>query len=265
MITLVVSGFVGALGCGEPYRPAEHDGSSFPLEGAHARASCEGCHGPPPFGSIVWDATCLSCHEVDRKAPDHYPGRGCADGGGCHTASQLTWSAVLGTTGVTPLFHNFLPLEGTHDLPCASCHTSATPSADDATGTSDLCWSCHEADRKDAQHYVETGLQFLDEPRWDCKACHDTESRTGAPLAAWGTGEGDHGNVRFPHAMVNNNNGQAPELWITACAACHPANPPVFQCTDSCHADLFVDTSHYGTYPGDAAECLDCHGAADIR
>lgn len=258
VIALVASGF----GCGEPYRPAEHTEALFPLVGGHALASCEGCHGPPPFGPIVWDVTCLSCHEADRKTPDHYPGQGCASGG-CHAEAHLTWAEAAGGTGVN---HDFLPLEGTHAVACDQCHASAAPSAADALGTSDLCWSCHEQDRKDALHYVETSPLFAAEPRWDCKACHDAQSRVGAALAGWGNGEGDHGNVRFPHGMVSDGVAQAQEAWVTDCAACHPVAPPVYACTESCHGELFLGgVDHYGALPGEDFTCLGCHAAADLR
>jgi predicted CXXCH cytochrome family protein len=263
-----VPGLVALASCGEPFHE-ETGAATFVLPGPHAVLTCEQCHGPPPYQAFVWDTTCLSCHEVDRKTPDHYAGQGCSESG-CHLDTDPTWADNHGVP------HDFLPLEGVHSLDCTSCHDSGTPSNDDVFpegGSRYSCAGCHEDDRLTPTHYVEPGgdLPYGALLGWDCNACHDQELRKGLPIDPGWTDFGDHGEIRFPHGTEAQGTVLPPTAWVVACTDCHPDQPPIYTCTTSCHAEIFVEprlACHNGLEPGqNDGNCTTsgCHIYADIR
>jgi hypothetical protein len=215
--------------------------------GAHAQLDCEACHGPPPFAALPTD--CVSCHEDDRKNASHYPGQTCNANGGCHSASDLSWGGVFGGTGETgDGFHDFLPLDGSHDLDCTSCHADTVNYAD-LPGQSDFCWSCHEEDRKPGGHYT---LEDVYDPlypvyRWDCGGCHVPNT--------WLTDVFVHP-ARIPHGSLDVDCNIKPETgWVGGCQGCHPVATTEFACYDGCHP-----TAHDRNFAESA--CLGCHVSA---
>ncbi|MEQ1569834.1 MAG: cytochrome c3 family protein [Myxococcota bacterium] len=260
--------------CGDPYVEPDHAVASFVLPGAHMDLTCEECHGPPPYGYFTWDTNCVSCHEEDRKEqqPGHYYPQGCA-GEGCHSDTHFGWDEY-------GLVHDFLPLEDVHALPCESCHGSPDPSNDDIvpqTGSRDSCAGCHDtltqADRP-VGHYSEDPLLIPADALvgWDCNACHRVYART---LVDWTT-TSDHGLVKMPHGtQTGPADGQVampPGAWVVACTDCHDeAGSPVYQCTEACHAGIFVEpvlVYHNGLQPVVSdGSCTQggCHLYGDIR
>lgn len=229
--------------CGEPFH--EEEGlTTFELPGTHAGLTCEQCHGPPPYAYFVWDTTCLSCHEEDRKTADHYAGLACTDSG-CHLDTDASWADNHGVP------HDFLPLEGVHAIDCTSCHDSGTPSNDDVfpdTGSRWSCGGCHDTPTqpdRPAEHYVDdaTTLPYGALVSWDCDACHDTERRYYTPITGWDNAS-DHGLVRFPHGTTSGGvvDGVAlpPGAWVVDCLDCHTGGPPQYTCTETCHGEIFV-------------------------
>ena len=219
----------------------------FNLDGAHATLDCESCHGPPPFEALPVD--CLSCHELDRKNENHYPGQTCngTAGVGCHSASDLLWSDV----GVA---HDFLPLEGSHGGPCEDCH--ATPEGgNDLEGQAAFCWNCHEEDRPDG-HYAQPGDPLDPLYRWDCGPCHEAVLFTSSFIFH---------QERTPHAAVDYDAktqtcAPTPDfLWVTGCEGCHPDNTEAFTCL-GCHAGV-----HAYDYREDDAACTTCHPNAQME
>jgi hypothetical protein len=285
------------LSCGEPYRSPGHSVLTFELPGPHGALTCQDCHGEPPYVAFVWDTGCLSCHEADRKTPDHYYPKACTDSG-CHLDTDPTWKDNHGVP------HDFLPLEGIHQLDCTGCHETGTPSVDDVfpeTGSRWSCGGCHDVDpqldrpvsvdpytSQYVYHAIETDPDLVDVGAvltWDCNACHDAQRRTvpGQVLTGWEQ-SGTHGGnfllgtsaVRFPHGTeVAGDLGELvplpPQAWITDCLACHPEAPPGYVCTTACHGgggagggtDIFTDPppSHPPTLvPGELAD-LTCTSA----
>lgn len=276
-----LTGLLTALAACEAYAP-EAGPPTFVLPGTHAALTCEECHGPPPFVAFTWDTDCVSCHEVDRKDAAHYPGQGCSgDGTGCHADTDVTWADAL--NGID---HDFLPLDAVHAVPCTSCHSADPPTGLDIipeNGNATLCWSCHEEDRfveplytpyaPPTLHYIEDPADVAPyaEVRWDCKACHDRESRVGGPVEGWTVPAGqDHGGIRFPHATQTTGVALPGASWVAACTDCHPDKPPVFTCTTACHQTIFIDpiAEHAGLTPivNDAVCSVEgCHPHADLR
>ncbi len=254
-LSTIAIGLVAATSCSRFDAPLPTP-ARFEQVGAHATLSCEACHGPEPFGPLPTD--CLACHEADRKTPEHYTGQTCngANGVGCHLVEHLTWGAVFGGTGTTPNAgpHAFLPLEGSHDLACESCHTDLDAYLD-LPGQSDYCWNCHEEDRKPGGHYAQEGAPLNPQYRWDCGPCH-TASEWNADLTLHGP-RVPHGAVAIVDPNLNDNTKCEPTLdntWQSSCQGCHPVNTAEFVCL-TCH-----DGVHNGTYS--EPSCDSCHTSA---
>lgn len=114
--------------------PFDHDkATGFPLQGAHATASCERCHvdvtaraeretagadgSPLVFRRFRGTSTeCSTCHRDEHRGQFRIDGH--TSCGECH-ASTATWSETLFDHDVQSRF----PLEGAHAaLSCGSCH-----------------------------------------------------------------------------------------------------------------------------------------------
>jgi Zn finger protein HypA/HybF involved in hydrogenase expression len=134
------------LGCGQVQSPTTNH---FPLEFAHAEATCTDCHGTSSLDGL--DSTCAQCHEAVRPA-GHYTG----DCGDCHSAAG--WDdADFDHRDFFPTPH-----EGVRD--CGDCH----PVAGDRSVFT--CTDCHAHQRADMEdeHRGETS-NF----RYESGACLD--------------------------------------------------------------------------------------------
>lgn len=124
----------------------DHSLSAFPLTGAHASASCEGCHPNAAFAGT--STACVACH----AEPAVHRGMFGTDCAACHT-----------TTAWLPASYN-----GPHAFPinhegaggqCSLCHPSSLLSY--------TCYECHNANRMQNEH---EGIGNLA----DCARCHPT-------------------------------------------------------------------------------------------
>lgn len=208
---------------------------TFPLIGRHQDLGCDTCHGAGEIGPLP--TACAACHLGDRP-PDHYEG----DCGQCHVPTD--WNDIH-------VDHDWLPLTQAHDLGCGECHAPDT-----FTGLSSVCMSCHEQDRKDAEHF----------PGQDCGACH--------VATRWADANVDHS--FFP--LTNAHDLSCGECHVggnlegldPACASCHeadrkdPSHYPGEDCGD-CHvptewADATFDHSDYFPTPHrGVSACESCH------
>lgn len=113
----------GCAHCHTPYSwtQAKIDHSTFPLTGAHARATCVGCHGNVAQGAEAGafrgvPRDCEGCHEdvhAGQFRTGDQPAKACAT---CHTTEQ--WKIERFDHTKTRY-----PLEGAHEkLACAKCH-----------------------------------------------------------------------------------------------------------------------------------------------
>ncbi|MEN0068057.1 MAG: hypothetical protein AAGA48_38360 [Myxococcota bacterium] len=216
---------------------AEPQPARFVIAGAHAQLTCEACHTEGrPYQAL--STNCQSCHEEDRKSPTHFPNQTCNDAG-CHSSEHFAWADVL---GVEEGFHDFLPLEGSHDQDCSACHKD-TKNYADLEDESAYCWNCHEAERWTEDPSNPQGLhyiQYLDldqkkpDPRfrWDCGPCHQP--------VAWSENPFFHA-PRSPHGtFVFDGVTCVPKVdetqWVTGCEGCHPGSTANLDC-DTCHPD----------------------------
>lgn len=132
-----------------------HDTTTFALDGAHARVSCDACHARTRTLAGFREApvTCIGCHEKD----DTHRGEMGNDCGSCHGTTR--WDDATFAHDAFPLDHG-----GEGRIPCRTCHE------DSANYKSYNCYNCHEhsRDRVARQHRGEVRRTNLD----DCLACH---------------------------------------------------------------------------------------------
>jgi len=222
----------------KPAAPYKH---LWPLNGAHAKASCTACHkGNPPVYAGTSTA-CASCHKADYDASP-YPGHQgfattCED---CHTTNAWKPAAA---------FKHPWPLTGAHTgTPCAKCHVGTPPVY---KGTPTACSGCHLADYNASPYPNHNTFSKT------CTDCHSTN----AWKPASGTG---HPEAKFPI--------QTGPHKVFTCAECHDSklgpngkgNADCVGCHTGQHTRAKMDAKHQGKngYPAGTAPpnfCLDCH------
>jgi hypothetical protein len=232
----------------DAFRPAlasfDHTLTGFALDGAHARASCGACHGPPrgpptPERSLGFVSehvrgpatSCSSCHADAHQWPRRTEGATLAsDCGGCHTSTGFE---DVDRRAFDHAKWAGFPLEGAHGATaCEACHVPRV-AADElgrrfgrAAGTD--CSACHVD--------VHAG-QFARAGATDCASCHDPAR----PLRE----------IRFDHQRdarfaLDENHRKLD------CSACHKPWPT-------------ADGRSVVRYKPLGVECADCHGVSGRR
>ncbi|MDE2596052.1 MAG: cytochrome C [Sphingomonadales bacterium] len=184
-----------------------HAFTDFPLTGAHARATCAGCHGNShDYRGVPRD--CASCHA--RKDPHRGQlGRACQN---CHTTTA--WKPIQGFNHASTGFG----LTGAHrSLGCLSCHAGQR-----WKGLGTGCAACHA---KDDAHHGSRGS--------NCAQCHST--------ASWGSATFDHASTGFPL------NGGHAEAACASCHGAGNANKHPARSCFACHARDDVHKGQNGT------------------
>jgi hypothetical protein len=181
--------------------------TTFTLEGAHARLTCDGCHSPDPWHDDL-PRDCNGCHRDDDEHRGHN-GPKCES---CHTV--VKWTEITFDHDRDTRY----PLRGAHrPLECEACHVE--PIYDVALPSE--CYACHE---DDDVHRGDEGRQ--------CAQCHN-ESSWKEQVAF------DHGLARFPLL------GAHAEATCNACHESQVFKDAPTEC-DSCHADDDVHKGHLG-------------------
>lgn len=224
----------------------DHDFTDRPLEGAHARASCEACH---PVAEKFREAKgeCVDCHGQDDVHTGSL-GRECAS---CHT--QRVWQEARFDHDRTRF-----PLVGKHrDADCGLCHPGGR-----YEDTARDCQSCHGLDDV---HLGGFGT--------DCGRCHSAEG--------WKTVKFDHDrDTKFPlrggHRGVGcescHEAGRLEVLPAQDCVSCHRADDPhrgrYGAGCEQCHGEsdwksTIFDHGRSTKFPlrgaHQAVECRECH------
>ncbi|MBX2801285.1 MAG: hypothetical protein KTR31_26645 [Myxococcales bacterium] len=249
LLGVVALGLLATIACERFEAPPRE--VRFELVGAHGRATCEACHGAPPFATIPTD--CVTCHEDERKNDGHFPKQTCNGGDGCHSVEHFEWRDVIGEGG----FHDFLPLVGAHDQACDGCHKDPK-GGKDLVGVSAYCWNCHE-DARPGGHYALEADPLDPTYRWDCGPCH-------SPTTFWPEETFVH-TERSPHGVLFQvKEGQTgvcdlndESLWVTGCEGCHPVANTEFKCLEGCHDDAHIDDA--ALFRQENA-CTGCHDSA---
>jgi hypothetical protein len=209
----------------------DHNGTNFPLTGAHVNASCTQCHINGQFQGTT--TQCYGCHQPDYEGatdPNHVSNQFNHDCAQCH--STTSWSPSTFDHGQTQF-----PLTGAHtNVSCIACHVNGQ-----YQGTPTECYACHQSDYDGATDPNHVSNQFSH----DCTQCHTT--------AAWSPSSFDHGQTQFPLTGAHTS---------VSCIACHVNGQYQGTPTDcwSCHQNDYngvTDPNHVqGQYDHN---CTICH------
>lgn len=207
----------------------KHAPSTFPLEGAHTRTSCTGCHKRLDFKEV--SPKCASCHE------DVHKGELGADCARCHTARSFAEEPAMKQAHELTRF----PLRGAHaTVSCSGCHTRSSSGQMQFVGRSTTCVGCHATDARAVAVPDHKAAGFT-----ECAACHS--------INTWRNARFDHAQTAFPLVGAH---------LAATCEGCHADR--VFKGKDtrcvSCHRDDYdkaVAPRHADGFP---TTCADCHG-----
>jgi hypothetical protein len=237
-----------------------HDQTSYPLRGIHAKVACTQCHTNMVFKKI--STQCSECHaDLHRRQF----GTNCES---CHTVKgwQVNIQQIKN-------HQNRFPLVGAHALvECDQCHKNAA--AGQFVGLSTACYTCHQQDfMTPVINHVALNFPTT------CETCHsmnnfvsakfDHLKFTGYVLA------GAHATLECTACHINNVFTGTP----AQCYACHTAdfvnsnNPPHVQLglprdCGTCHNttdwnNALFDHALYGHYPltgfHATMPCTSCH------
>ena len=159
----------------------DHETTTFPLLGKHAKVECKDCHKNAMFKEAPKD--CYACHKKDDKHKDTL-GKDCAS---CHV--ERDWKLTEGRFNHERTRFQLRNAHAQKLVKCDACHKDLQS----YRNTPMDCFSCH---KKDDKHDGQAGTQ--------CEACHSDRS--------WKVTRFDHALSRFPltgrHVAV-------------ACKSCH--------------------------------------------
>lgn len=206
-----------------------HAPGTFPLEGAHARTTCTGCHKRLDFRGA--SPKCAGCHE------DVHKGELGAECSRCHTARSFAEEPSMKQAHELTRF----PLRGAHAAAdCSACHPPSSSGRLQFVGRSTTCQSCHAADARAVAVPDHQAAGFVRE----CTACHSINS--------WKNARFDHAQTAFPltgaHQVATCEGCHADRVYRgkpTSCVSCHRAD-----------YDAAATPRHADGFP---TSCADCH------
>ena len=183
----------------------------FPLDGRHARLSCDDCHSDEPFADSL-DTSCFSCHAED----DNHKGHLGAQCDSCHATSDWADSGFDHATDAGYELHfKHATIE------CEACHVEPVFEVALATG----CNNCHADDDPHAGTQGESCTDCHSESAWDDDLFFD------------------HDMTRFPllgsHSALECEDCHETRVFTDAsesCVDCHADADP--------HADRFCKNCH---------------------
>lgn len=268
----------------EGWKPAkvsskfDHAKFGFRLEGAHAAASCLGCHTSLDFSAS--QTQCASCHQ------DPHRGEMGTDCSRCHSARSFVDRGPMVRAHQLTRF----PLSGSHAaLDCESCHKPSAQGQLTFVNTQAECRACHMDEYKAVRSPDHVGGGFP----LDCQSCHGSttwssarfdHSRSGFPLTgshqsasceschAGGRFKGtpkdcaschkdDYDRAQPPHASSG--------FAASACATCHNTSAwsgakfnhdaTAFPLTGAHRSTTCVSCHSDGVYDGKPTACMSCH------
>jgi len=211
----------------------DHARTGMPLTGAHASASCRGCHETLDFKGTT--TACAGCHQ------DTHLGELGADCSQCHSTRNFLDPGVMTRAHQLTRF----PLAGAHRAAdCTACHTPAAQGQLQFVGRATDCLSCHRPDYQGARNPDHAGGGFPT----DCAQCH--------AVTAWNQARFNHDLAGFPltgaHRATPCDQCHATSRFAgtpTACASCHQGD-----------YDGTTDPNH--TQAQFSTDCATCHGTA---
>ncbi len=206
----------------------DHDGTLFPLTGAHRTTTCTQCHGDGVY--VGKPVTCVSCHQTDFNQttdPGHVAARFPTDCLACHTTANWNTNFDHATTQ--------FPLTGAHrSTTCAQCHGDGV-----YVGKPTTCVSCHQTDFNQTNDPNHVAAHFPT----DCTACHTTTN--------WNANF-NHAGTQFPLTGAHTS---------TPCDACHGDGVYVGKPSTcvNCHQTDYNQASLNHPAAGFSTDCKSCH------
>lgn len=162
----------------------DHEATTFPLLGKHAKVECKDCHKSAMFKEAPKD--CFSCHKKDDKHMGNL-GEKCAD---CHV--ERDWKTTAGRFNHDRTKFQLRNGHAESKIKCVACHKDVRSFRQTPLD----CLSCH---KKDDKHEGQQGAK--------CDQCHSDKS--------WKTTQFDHALSRFPLTGRHTS---------TPCKGCHETN-----------------------------------------
>ena len=200
-----------------------HNGTNFPLTGAHIGVNCSDCHESGFTGTTT---ICYDCHQLNYQQstnPSHTTLSLPTDCEQCHTTNANWQPATF------PIHDQFFQLIGAHSniTNCADCHNG------NYNNTPNTCIGCHQSEYNGTMDPPHQILNFS----FDCLECHN--------MSGWIPANFNHSfyPVDDRHEEIN-------------CNQCHSQTNYQPQCL-SCHMDDFLEEHN----PGDPTDCWNCHDA----
>ena len=262
--------------------------ADYPLQGAHAKISCDACHLSGNLKTKVPDK-CAGCHAANDLHGGRF-GDACAD---CHSESQ--WKDAHYDHAALAHF----ALRGRHEkIDCHSCHSGPLGKPRLATD----CFGCHQADdvhhgtmgKQCASCHAESG--WKDKVRFDhdmtrfplvglhssvaCEECHVSRAYRGTAhecIACHKVQDVHKGNLGRDCGNCHNPNGwtfwqfdhgKATKFAIEgahaklACNGCHVKPADEVKLPTDCGGCHARDDVHHGGFGGD---CGRCHSSISWR
>lgn len=245
--------------------------TEFPLEGRHAKLTCDDCHSEDPFSDTL-ETGCVSCHLED----DDHDGHNGEDCAACHSNDDWT-DSIFDHDRDTEF-----TLNGSHEeVACNECH--AEPIFDSSPGTD--CHSCHAEDDVHEGQQGESCNDCHTETSWEevtnfdhdltkfpllgehdnleCDDCHSTQVFADVESDCVDCHEEDdtHGE-KFEDDCGSCHNPVAWDLWL------FDHNVQTDFVLDGAHVDVTCDDCHrssLATMKRVGESCSDCHRADDVH
>jgi hypothetical protein len=140
-----------------------HNGTGFPLTGAHTQTSCDRCHGDGVYAGKP--TTCVSCHLTDYNNsvdPNHRQAQFSTDCASCHTTT--VWTSATFTTHDAQYFPIYTGKHRGKWTSCSTCHVNPSDYRQ-----FDCLWCHHTAARTNPKHSNVLGYSYDSQA---CYRCH---------------------------------------------------------------------------------------------
>ena len=214
-------------------RKFDHAKFGFRLDGAHAAASCLGCHASLDFSAA--QTQCASCHQ------DPHRGEMGTDCSRCHSARSFVDRGPMVRAHQLTRF----PLTGSHGaLDCEGCHKPTGQGQLQFVNTQAECRACHMTEFRSTRSPDHVAGAFPT----DCQTCHTAST--------WSSARFDHSRTAFPLTGAHRT---------TACESCHAGGRYKGTARDcaSCHqADYNRAQPPHASSGFAASACASCHTPA---
>jgi hypothetical protein len=215
-----------------------HNGTSFPLTGAHRSATCNACHSSGVYAGLP--STCVSCHQSNYDATNDPPHLAAGFSTDCKTCHNTTsWPGATFDHSLTAF-----PLVGAHKT--VSCNNNSCHGGGVYAGHPSKCVDCHQSNYDATTDPNHAAASFPT----DCTQCHNQTTWSGATFnhtSFFPIYSGTHAGRWSKCSDCHNN---AASFADFNCLGCHPHNDKAQ-----------TDSNHNGVngYSYTSNACYSCH------